>query len=157
MSGALAVHHGRVLPSSPAMLAKVREAEARLLEQPQLPIETWHTLHGGMYARTIVIAAGTALTGAELAKATILILDGDATFNAGGADEEGARLQGRHVLAASAERKQLFFAHADTALTMIFATDAQTLEAAEQAMTPEFARLASRLPQAINHYQITGD
>ena len=157
MNGALAVRHGRVLPSSQAMLGKVREAEARLQELPQLDIETWHTLHGGMYARTIVIAAGTALAGAELAKATILIFDGDATFNAGGADEEGVRLQGRHVLAASAGRKQLFFAHADTALTMIFATAAQTVEQAEQEMTQEHERLMSRQACAVNHYQITGE
>lgn len=110
-----------------------------------------------MYARTIVIAAGTALTGAELAKATILIFDGDATFNAGGEDEDGVRLIGRHVLAASAGRKQLFFAHADTALTMIFATQSRSVLDAEAEMTHEHERLASRLPQAVNHYQITGE
>lgn len=157
MSCGLVVQQGMVQASSPAMLSKVREAEARLQELPQLAIETWHTLHGGMYARTIVIAAGTALTGAELDKATILIFDGDATFNAGGADEDGIRLQGRHVLAASSGRKQLFYAHADTALTMVFATYAKTVQEVEAEMTHEHERLASRLPQAINHYQITGD
>lgn len=157
MSGGIAVRQGMVQASSAAMLSKVREAEARLQELPQLDMETWHTLHGGMYARTIVIAAGTALTGAEIAKATILIFDGDATFNAGGADEEGVRLQGRHMLAASAGRKQLFYAHADTTLTMVFATAAQNVEQAEQEMTPEHERLMSRQACAVNHYQITGE
>ena len=135
-------------------IAKVRELEARLLAMPQVPIGTEHVLHGGLYARTIRIPEGVVLTGVLVRVPTLLIFDGHATVNLGG---EAVALTGHHVLAASAHRRQAFLAHADTQLTMVFATQAKTVAEAEDEFTAEADLLLSRHPGALNRITITGE
>lgn len=131
----------QIAPMSPAAVAKVRALESAALQRPQVPIETLHTFHAGLYARTITIPAGVLLTGALIKIPTLLIFNGDAiVYGEGG----GQRLTGYHVLSASAGRKQAFCALADTQLTMVFATDALTVEAAEAEFTAEAELLLSR-------------
>ena len=143
-------------PALPAMsddaLAKVRTLETALLAAPQTDLSTDHLLHAGMYARTICIPAGTALTGALIKRATVLIVNGHATVYTGDGTLE---LAGHHVLPASAGRKQAFIAHADTWLTMIFPTQAVTVEEAEAEFTDEADRLLSRA--GVNTIRITGE
>ena len=43
---------------------KVERLEALILQTPQVDLKTTHCLSGGIYARTIIIPAGTILTGA---------------------------------------------------------------------------------------------
>lgn len=142
----------------PAMTAqainKVRALEAVTRELPQVEIATDHVLHGGMYARTVCIPAGVVLTGVFIQVPTLLVFDGHATVNAG---EEAATLQGYHVLAASAHRRQAFVAHKDTRLTMVFATKVQTVAEAEDEFTNEAHLLFSRNQGAINTITITGE
>lgn len=142
----------------PAMTAqaidKVRELEAITRDLPQVEIATDHVLHGGMYARTICIPAGVLLTGVFIRVPTVLVFDGNATVNAG---DEPVTLVGYHVLAASAHRRQAFVAHADTRLTMVFATQAKTVAEAEAEFTDEAHLLFSRKPGAVNHINITGE
>lgn len=126
---------------APADIDKVRALEAEVLQAPQVDIPTRHVLHGGMYARTIRIPAGVLLTGALIKIPTVLVLDGDVTVFVG---TKTIRLEGRHVLPASAGRKQAFLAHADTELTMLFPTHATTVEEAEAEFTDEADRLMSR-------------
>lgn len=132
-------------PSFPAMSAadvgKVARAESQLREMEQVPIHTTHHFHGGMYARTIRIPAGVYLTGALIRIPTLLIVSGHVTVFAGG---EPLELQGYHVVPGSAGRKQAFVAHADTDLTMIFPSHAQTVEEAEAEFTFEVDLLMSR-------------
>jgi hypothetical protein len=137
---------------SPRAIANVRELEARVLALPQTPIETHHAFHAGVYARTIMAPAGTLLTGALIKIATLLILDGDADVYL---DGESRRFTGYHVLPASAGRKQAFVTHADTHLTMLFATQAKTVEDAERAFTDEADLLGSRRDS--NRITITGE
>lgn len=145
----------KIIPAMrPEALEKVRDLEAALRELPQVDVATDHVLHGGMYARTVCIPAGVAITGAFIRVPTLLIVDGDATVNA---TEEAVRLVGRHVLAASACRRQAFFAHADTHLTMVFATRAKNVHQAEEEFTDEAHLLASRTPGAENRITITGE
>jgi hypothetical protein len=143
-------------PVIPAMSAgairAVRALEERVLALPQVPIETRHVLHAGMYARTICIPAGVLITGAHITIATLLIVSGHATLFIGGEDVE---LAGYAVVPASAGRKQAIYAHADTLLTMLFATAAPSVEQAEQEFTDEPGRLASR--RAANHVTTTGE
>lgn len=101
-----------------------------------------------------MIPAGVVITGALIDVPTILIVDGDATVNTG---DGAARLTGYRVLAASAGRRQAFVAHADTHLTMIFATRADDVAAAEGEFTSEAGLLLSRQPGATNHITITGE
>ena len=133
------------IKSLPAMtdeaIGKARETEARMLSMPQVDLPVSHALHAGMYHRTITIPAGVAITGALIRVPTLLIVDGDCEVFTGA---EVARLDGHHVLQCQPGRKQVFLAHADTHLTMIFPTGAATVEEAEHEFTDEAARLQSR-------------
>ena len=135
-------------------MERVRALEAKVRELPQVQIPTDHVIHAGLYARTICIPAGVILTGAEIACATLLVFDGHAAVTIGDTTQE---LAGRHVLPASAGRKQAFLALADTHLTMIFATEATDVATAEAQFTPEPEALMSRAEGAINTITITGD
>lgn len=131
--------------SLPAMsrddVALVTALEREMMAMPQVEIETRHHLHAGLYARTIRIPAGVAITGALIKIPTLLILSGHATVFIGG---ESVEFQGYHVLAGQAGRKQAIAAHQDTDLTMLFATTATTVEQAEAEFTDETESLASR-------------
>jgi len=135
-------------------VAKVRQLEGVISDLPQTPVSTHHILHGGIYARTVMIPAGTVITGALVKVPTTLVVCGDCTVYIG---EESVRVQGYNVFAASAGRKQAFIAHSDLFLTMSFATDAQTIEHAEEQFTDEAHLLVSRSADAENHILITGE
>jgi hypothetical protein len=144
----------RIPAMSSNAIAKV-EALAEFSRQvPQEEIETHHAIHGGMYARTIAIKAGDMLTGALVKIPTMLVINGDVTVFA---DNESFRLTGFHAIPASANRKQAFIAHAETAMTMIFKTDAKTVAEAENEFTDEAEHLMSRFEDAKNFIIITGE
>jgi hypothetical protein len=126
---------------TPQQISVVREVESVVLNLPQIDIETEHEFHAGIYSRTIMIPAGVVLTGALIKIPTVLILSGDATVMIG--DSE-VRLTGYGVLPAEAGRKQMFIAHQDTYLTMLFKTDVTTVFDAENEFTDEAENLGSR-------------
>ena len=134
-----------IVGTLPAMSAdtvsKVRELEAVALQMPQVDIHTEHTMHAGVYARTILVPAGVSITGAEIKIPTILILAGDALLYG---DDGQVRVTGYHVMHGKEGRKQAIVALADTYLTMIFATSARTVEDVETEFTDEHAMLGSR-------------
>lgn len=132
----------------------VCRVQGALMSMPQVDIQTHHVLHGGMYARTIVVPAGTTIAGAFIRVPTILIIKGHATVLANGATYE---IDGSFTIPASGGRKQVFEAHTDTELTMLFATRATTVEEAEAQFTNEPELLLSRLPNAVNLVTITGE
>ncbi len=125
----------------PSEVALVRELEAAALGLPQVAIHTDHAFHAGMYARTIMIPAGTALTGAEIKIPTILIISGDTLVN--GIDG-ATRYTGYHVALGLPGRKQAFVALQDTYLTMLFPTAVDTVDAAEREFTDEYEKLVTR-------------
>lgn len=132
-------------PSFPAMSAadveKVGRLETNLRDMEQVPIQTTHHFHAGLYARTIRIPKGVVITGALIRIPTMLIVSGHVTVFIGG---DTIELRGYHVLPASAGRKQVFLAHADTDLTMLFPSRAETVEEAEAEFTNETELLMSR-------------
>lgn len=136
-----------VIPSVclPAMrksdVSKVSRLEEQMREMEQVSIHTTHHFHAGMYSRTIRIPAGVAITGALIRIPTLLIVSGHATIFTG---EEPLTVIGYHVITGSAGRKQVFVAHDDTDLTMVFPTNAQTVEYAEAEFTDETFLLMSR-------------
>lgn len=138
---------------TPEAIDKVRQLEARTAELEQVEIPTDHVLHGGMYARTIRIPAGVLLTGAHIKRATMLVISGHVTVFIGAGTIE---ITGYQVLPASAGRKQAFLAHADTFVTMLFPSEAASIEAAEHEFTDEADRLLSRR-QACESITITGE
>jgi hypothetical protein len=130
----------------------VRQLEDIALTLPQVSIDTQHAFHAGMYARTIMIPATVLLTGALIKIATLLIVSGDALVYMDGKAEE---LHGYNVFSASANRKQAFMALTDTYLTMVFPTEAKTVEEAEAQFTDEADKLMSRIGN--NEITITED
>ena len=122
-------------------IQKARELESILRDVPQIPVRTHHVIHGGMYARTIRIPAGAVLTGALIKIPTMLIISGHATAYIGG---ETIELCGYQAIPGSAGRKQVFVAHADTDMTMLFPTSAMSVEQAESEFTDETHLLFSR-------------
>ncbi|MDP1465701.1 hypothetical protein, partial [Klebsiella pneumoniae] len=81
---------------------------------------------------------------------TLLIVSGHVTVFIGG---ETLELKGYHIVPGQAGRKQVFVAHADTDLTMTFATQAKTVEDAESEFTNQPTALMSR--QQSNDLTIT--
>lgn len=150
--GALSTLYSGIPTMAMKDIQRVREFEAVLLENPQTEMVTHHVIHAGMYSRTVRIPAGVVITGAEIKLATLLIVSGHVLVTVGDKTRE---LVGYHVLPAGAGRKQAFYAKADTDLTMIFATSANTVEEAERQFTDEADRLLSR--QWENVVVITGE
>ena len=147
-----------VYPTLPAMtdeqIDKVRRLEEKFQEMPQRPIATHHLLHGGMYARTITIPAGVAITGALVEVATVLIVNGDCLVFVG---DETVSVNGYLVIPGSKGRKQVFLAKTDTDLTVIFPTQAKTVTEAEKEFTKEAERLGSRQHADLDTFIITGE
>ena len=133
---------------------KVQELEKDILQQDQVPIDTHHLIHAGMYARTIMVPAGVVLTGALIKKATTLVISGKVAV---WANDQEYDLEGYHVIPASPQRKQAFAAIEDTYVTMIFATDARTVRDAEDEFTDEGDKLMSRRDPSANTIIVTGD
>lgn len=154
MTTALATSAPHLAPMSPEAVDKVRRLEASLMDMPQVAACTEHLFHGGMYARTIHIPAGAVLTGALIKLATVLIVSGECTVFTGG---DTLELRGYHVIPGSAGRKQVFLAHADTCLTMLFPSNATTVAEAEAEFTDEGHLLLSRQRADLDSIIITGE
>lgn len=146
--------HNVIAPMSDGEVAKVRDLEALAMQLPQQVISTSHLFHAGLYARTIMVPAGVMITGALIKIATMLIISGDVVMYVAGQARE---LHGYNVFSASAHRKQAFVALTDTYLTMVFPTNALTVEDAEREFTSEADLLLSRHTFGSNLINVTGE
>lgn len=135
-------------------IANVAAMEKVILSLPQVKIHTWHLLHAGIYARTILIPKDIVLTGALIKIHTVLTISGDVLVNRG--DAEGIRIIGVQILPAFAGRKQAFVAYEDTTVSMAFPTKAKTIEEAEAQFTDDTDLLFSRRDPDTNTIIITG-
>lgn len=127
-------------------LSKLMRVQDVMLAAPaseQKDVQTEHLLHGGMYVRTIRLEADTVLMGALIKIPTTLIVSGRTKVFTG---EEWIELNGYHVIEANAGRKQIFVTIDPTVITMMFRTDAQSVEQAEEEFTTEYENLMSRRP-----------
>lgn len=139
----------QVSAMSDQAVAQVRALETLALQLPQIEIETQHTLHAGMYARTVKVPKDMMITGALVRIPTVLIVAGDCLMYT----EDGTiSLRGYHVFQAAAHRKQAFVAREDTWITMMFPTAAQTVAEAEEEFTAEADLLVSRREGAVNSH-----
>lgn len=128
-------------PTNSDALAKTRAIEQRLLNEPQVDIQTIHTIHAGVYTRTIKVPAEVAITGAFIKIPTTLVVNGECLVTIG---DRTRHLTGHCVFCASGSRKQIFVALSDTWITMLFKTIARTVEEAEREFTDEYEMLASK-------------
>ena len=146
--------NNKISVMSESAIEKVRLVQNAMLKFPQIDLPVHHILHGGMYSRSLVIPAGVAIAGAFIQVPTTLVVSGNVTVYA---NDQAYKIDGYQVLVASAGRKQVFVAHADTNMTMTFATDAKTVEDAENEFTSEPDLLASRRHEDLNTIIITGE
>lgn len=123
--------------------AAVAALERAALQLPQVDLSTTMTVIGGVCARTILIPAGTFLTGALTNIDNVCVMVGDITVTT---DEGAMRLTGHHVLPAAAGAKRAGLAHADTYWTTIWRTDLTDPQAIEDEMTGEAGMLQTRRP-----------
>jgi hypothetical protein len=138
---ALAVEPLTVPANTPETIQALDQVQDVLMAMPQVPLMTEHVIHGGIYARTVRLAPGVAITGALVKVPTILSVHGHAQVFVG---SEWQELVGTNVIAASAGRKQLFVALSPVVITMVFKTTAKTVEEAENEFTDEADLLLSR-------------
>lgn len=115
---------------------------------------TQHTLHAGMYSRTLFIPKGTTVVGVIIKVPTTLVINGNLNVFLGGSVKN---YDGYHVVAAPANRKQVVHAMEDSYVTLSFPTNAKTIEDAERDMTDESHRLQSREKESFNLINITGE
>lgn len=143
-----------VLPATPPeMLDKIFALEQFSLERcEQVDIPTEHLLHAGMYVRTIRMPADVVLTGALMKRATVVIVCGQVRMCAG---SEYIELEGYNVIPAAAGRKQVFLSRSQVVITMMFPTDAKSVEEAEAEFTDQASELLSRR-QNLNRMGDTG-
>jgi hypothetical protein len=119
--------------------AKAFEQALETLEQINLP--THHLIHGKMYARTIFVPAGTALTGVLTKLDNICIVIGDISVTT---DDGVVRLTGYNIIPATKGYKRVGYAHADTYWTTLIPTENTTVEEIENEMSEESHLLQSR-------------
>ena len=112
----------------------VRALEGRLAALPQVDLNTTMLVHGLMCARTILIPAGTVLTGVETNIDNICVVSGDITVTT---KDGPRRLTGFNVISALAGFKRAGVAHADTYWTTIHHTHLSDHGEIEAEMTPE--------------------
>lgn len=133
----------KALPeASLEILEKIALVEARIRPREHtLQVRMEHHLHAGMYARTCRLAPNQVITSVLIKIPTLLIVNGDCIVLAGGQWHE---LTGYNVLPANSRRKQIYVTRGTTEITMIFPTEAKTIEEAEAEFTDEADNLLSR-------------
>jgi len=115
---------------------------------------TQHTLHDGIYSRTVFIPAGAVVVGVVIKVPTTITMHGKMAFYVG---DSVKHIEGYHVVTAEGGRKQIVYAFTDSYVTLAFKTNARTIEEAENQMTDEADRLMSRQPESFNLVTITGE
>jgi len=122
------------------MRAKVERFETLAQSMEQVDVVTEHVIHGGMYARTIRLDADIVIAGVHIVLPTLLVVHGDADVLI---DDGWVAIRGYGVLPGSAGRKQVFVTRSAVEMTMVFPTQARTVEDAEREFTDEYEKLMS--------------
>jgi hypothetical protein len=135
-----------VLPVQPTR-EQIERLEAGLLDLEAaghgVVLDTWHHFAEGLVARTIMIRAGTCLTGAAHREEHLNICHGDITVWT----EAGMRrLTGHHVLPSMPGAKRVGLAHVDTYWTTVHLNpdNGRNIDAIEDRLTHESGRLQGR-------------
>lgn len=144
---ALTLDDSRAMMAGMPSVECVQRLEDLLLEMPQVQLATDHLVHGGMYARTVFIPAGTLLTGALTLRDNVVVMHGGITVTT---DEGQQVLDGFHVLPACAGAKRAGVAHANTWWTTIWSTDKTDVAEIENELTSEPDKLQTRRPALEN-------
>lgn len=146
----------RIFPAMPAlsggMLEKLKTLEDDLKKFQQAEFKTLHIIHGGMYSRTVLVPADHIIVGVLVKVPTQVIVAGTCDVLTG---DMMKRISGYNVLPGQAGRKGVFVAITDIFITMIFKTNAKTVEEAEREFTDETDNLASHRQECDNVFVTT--
>jgi hypothetical protein len=133
-------------------IAIATKAEEELSKLPKVEnFETWHTLHDGIYTRTVRLKKGEVIVGALIKVPTTLIIHGKMKLYIGNSVKE---IDNFSIIVAGKGRKQIMYALEDTYITMSFHTKSTNIFDAEQEFTDDAERLVSRLETSTNHITI---
>jgi hypothetical protein len=107
----------------------ILKLQAEMAKLPQIALDTQHFFVKGMYARQIIIPAGTTLIGkVHKSEHFFMLLKGDMTLWT----EEGMRrVQAPYVACAKPGIKRVGFAHEDSVCINVHATDSTDLAVVE--------------------------
>jgi hypothetical protein len=147
------VYQNVLAPATSEALEWLDAVHHEILKYEQCPVHTKHLIHGGMYARTILLEPETKMVGSIILRPTILIVHGRTSVLSGDGRIE---LVGYSVLAGEAGRKQFFWTHSQVEMTMLIRTDAKTVEEAESEVFGEADQLISRR-EGSDSVMITGE
>ena len=133
--------------SSELLVSNLKEIEKKMLTKEQIKLLTIHSLYNGVYTRTILLKENEVICGALIKIPTTLIINGNIQVSDG---DSVVDIVGFDVFLCEPNRKQLMKANGNTSITMLFKTDAKTIEEAEQEFTDDFLSLLSRREDSIN-------
>lgn len=108
---------------------------------PSVSIETEHHLHAGVYSRTVYVPKDCVVVGLTISIPTQLIACGHFVLTDGGVSRE---FKGYHIFDGEAGRRAAVRAIENSAFTMLFHTNAKTVEEAENEFTDQPERLLTR-------------
>lgn len=135
-------------PTTPEIIEKIALVEARIKpHESTLKVTMEHSLHAGMYARTCRLAPWMVITSVLIKIPTLLIVNGDCVVLAG---DKWHEIQGYNVIPASAGRKQIYVTREETEITMVFPSNAKTVEEAEREFTDEYENLLTTRQKEVN-------
>lgn len=134
-------------PMTPEAIEVTRALTREELSKPQVDLQFEHDLHAGLYARTMIVPElpeneACIITAALIKLPTLLISHGEALVYIG--EPLPLRLSGHRIIRAAAGRRQVYIAASGFRLTMIFPTNAKTVEEAENEFTDEAHMLQTR-------------
>lgn len=150
---ALALPIAALPATRPDLIEKIAELEKSLIGHEPVEVPTEHLIHGGMYARTVIVPKDMVFTSVLIKRPTVVIVVGSAAVLAG---VDWLELEGYNVIPASAGRKQVFVSRSPVIITMLFPTQARTVEEAERQFTDQADELLSRRQNA-NRVVITNE
>jgi hypothetical protein len=123
----------RIFRPAPPLRAQVDALEREIEKLPQVDCPVWHFFAPGLYARKMLIPAGTALTGAVHRTEHLCIVSGDIEVTT---DEGVRRISDMHAILISLPGiKRAGYAHADTFWTTVHATDERDLDKLARELT----------------------
>ena len=128
-------------------IEKVKLIEQHILQEGTYTMHTYHTMHGGVYTRTVLLKKGYVLCGALIKVPTTLIVSGNVIVYIG---TEFSNLVGYNVVPAAKDRKQLIIALEDTYITMSLSTNNRTIAEIEKEFTDEYEILLSSFDPSLN-------
>ena len=124
-----------------ALLMSMRDRIDEMAAVATCVFPTEQMLHAGCYVRTCICPAGSILAGAVIKVPTVVVVHGVCSVTTG---SKTLHIDGFAVLKGAAGRATVWRATTETTITMVYASEATSCEAAEEEFTDEFQKLFTR-------------